>query len=164
MNPNVEEYLAETMRRLEDPGLLLVSKNKSGKNNVMTIGWGLVGPLWGMPMFVIAVRPSRYTHRFIEESQEFTVNVPDQSMCDIVEYCGEVSGREHDKFKECRMKTLKGKIVSVPTIKKCKIHYECRVVHRLEIDPKLVPANVSKSFYPKNNYHTLFFGQILAVY
>jgi flavin reductase (DIM6/NTAB) family NADH-FMN oxidoreductase RutF len=164
MNPSFKKYVAETMEKLEDPGLLLVSTNRRGRNNVMTIGWGLVGFFWRMPIFMVAVRPSRYTHNFIEDSREFTVNVPRKGMDDIAAYCGEVSGRKHDKFAECKLSLLEGKKVRVPVIKKCKIHYECRVVHKLDVVPDLVPSNVRKTFYPRGNYHTVYFGRIVAVY
>jgi flavin reductase (DIM6/NTAB) family NADH-FMN oxidoreductase RutF len=59
---------------------------------------------------------------------------------------------------------LRGKLVKVPVIKECKIHYECRVVTKLEVKPGQVPSDVDKLFYPKNDYHTLYFGKILAAY
>jgi flavin reductase (DIM6/NTAB) family NADH-FMN oxidoreductase RutF len=164
MNLQFEKHAAETMRKLEDPGLLLVSAKKDGKSNVMTVGWGFVGVLWRMPVFIVAVRPSRFTHELIEESGEFTVNVPAQGMDDVVEYCGNVSGREHDKFAKCKLNLVEGKKVHVPVIKECKTHYECLVVHKLEVAPDLVPANVKKTYYSRGDYHTVYFGKILAVY
>jgi flavin reductase (DIM6/NTAB) family NADH-FMN oxidoreductase RutF len=164
MNPSYEKYAKETARRLDDPGCLLVSSKRSGKSNVMTIGWGLVGVFWRKPVFMVAVRPSRYTHEFIEQSGAFTVNVPGDGLDDVVSHCGEVSGRKHDKFAECGLVLVKGKKVKVPVIKQCKIHYECRVVHKLKVKRALVPVRVKKVFYPKGNYHTLYFGKILAVY
>ena len=164
MNLQFRKHVVKTMNRLQDPGLLLVSAKKDGKNNVMTVGWGLVGVFWRMPVFMVAVRPSRFSHEFIEESGEFTVNVPGKGMDDVVEYCGKVSGRKHDKFAECKLSLLKGKKVRVPVIKECKIHYECRVVHKLEVVPGLVPANVKKIFYPRGDHHTIYFGKIVAVY
>jgi 3-methyladenine DNA glycosylase AlkD/flavin reductase (DIM6/NTAB) family NADH-FMN oxidoreductase RutF len=164
MNPRFEKYVAETTSKLENPGLLLVSTNKDGKSNVMTIGWGLIGVFWRMPVFMVAVRPSRYTYDFIKDSGEFTVNVPGEGLDDVVQHCGEVSGREHDKFSECKLNLLKAKKVKVPVIKECKIHYECRVVHQLKVAPSLVPASVKKTLYPRGDYHTLYFGKILAVY
>jgi len=164
MTPQFAKHVVKTMRKMEDPGLLLVSAKKDGKNNVMTVGWGLVGVFWRMPVFMVAVRPSRFSHGFIEESGEFTVNVPGEGMEGVVEYCGKVSGRKHDKFAECKLSLLKGKKVRVPVIKECKVHYECRVVHKLEVVPGLVPANVKKTFYPRGDYHTIYFGKIVAVY
>jgi flavin reductase (DIM6/NTAB) family NADH-FMN oxidoreductase RutF len=164
MNPQFEKHVVETMRRMEDPGLLLVSAKKDGKSNVMTIGWGLVGVFWRMPVFMVAVRPSRFSHELIEDSDEFTVNVPGDGMDKVVAYCGKVSGRDNDKFAECKLSLLKGKKVRVPVIKECKVHYECQVVHKLEVVPGLVPASVKKTFYPHGDHHTVYFGKIVAVY
>jgi flavin reductase (DIM6/NTAB) family NADH-FMN oxidoreductase RutF len=117
-----------------------------------------------MPVFLVAVRHSRFTHEFIEDGGEFTVNVPGEGLDEVVSRCGEVSGRTHDKFKECKLSLMQGKIVRVPVIKECRIHYECRVVYKLEVKPRMVPAGVRKVFYRKDDYHTLYFGKILAVY
>jgi flavin reductase (DIM6/NTAB) family NADH-FMN oxidoreductase RutF len=164
MNTKKGIFTAETLSKLENPGLLLVGTNKARKSNVMTIGWGLIGTFWRTPVFMIAVRPTRYTHEFIEESNEFTVNVPTDDMDRIVEICGTVSGRKTDKIKECKLRLAKAKKVRTPIIKRCKIHYECQVVHRLEVNPKQVPPDVKEEVYPKPDYHTLYFGRILAVY
>ena len=69
-------YLKQTLSRLTDPGLLLVSAAGDGKPNAMTIGWGTVGVIWGKPIFVVLVRPSRYTYSLLEASDSFTVCVP----------------------------------------------------------------------------------------
>jgi flavin reductase (DIM6/NTAB) family NADH-FMN oxidoreductase RutF len=159
-----DEFVADTLARLEDPGCLLVGAKKDGKCNVMTIGWGFVGVFWRMPVFLAAVRHSRFTHEFIEDGGEFTVNVPGEGLDEAVSRCGEVSGRKHDKFKECKLRLTKGRKVKVPVIKQCKIHYECRVVYKLEVKRRAVPARVKKVFYAKDDYHTLYFGKILAVY
>jgi len=173
MNLNFEAYTAETTKRLRDLGLLLVSTSKQGKNNVMTIGWGLIGLFWGKPVFLISVRPSCYTHEIIEETGEFTINVPEENMNDIVEHCGEVSGREHDKFSECKLDLLKSKIVKPPVIEQCKLHYECRVIHKIDVIPSLAPtkflihviiAKFKGVLYLRGSYRSLYFGEILTVY
>jgi flavin reductase (DIM6/NTAB) family NADH-FMN oxidoreductase RutF len=160
MSVKFDEFVVETLAKLEGPGCLLVGAKKDGKCNVMTIGWGFVGVFWRMPVFLVAVRHSRFTHEFIEDNGEFTVNVPGEGLDKAVNYCGEVSGREHDKFEECELSMVKGKNVKVPVIKECKIHYECRVVHKLEVKSRTVPADVRKVFYPKGDYHTLYLGEI----
>ena len=159
-----DEFAVETLQKLEDPGLLLVGAKNNGRRNVMTIGWGFVGVMWRRKIFVVLVRPSRFTHEFVEDGGEFTVNVPGEGMEKAVAYCGEVSGREHNKFKESKLHLVKGKKVKVPVIKECRIHYECRVIHKLRLNPRLVPDKVKKRFYPKKDFHTIYFGEILAAY
>jgi len=95
-----DSYLNETTDRLSE-GLLLASLDPEGKPNAMAIGWGSVGIVWSRPMFVVLVRHSRYTYECIEASGDFTVNVPSPDMVEAVNFCGTVSGRDHDKFAEC---------------------------------------------------------------
>jgi flavin reductase (DIM6/NTAB) family NADH-FMN oxidoreductase RutF len=159
-----EKFAAETLQKFKDPGLLLVGAKKNGETNVMTIGWGFVGVMWRKKIFVVLVRPSRFTHEFLEDNGEFTVNVPSEGMEKILAHCGEVSGRDHNKFKESKLHLLKGKKVKVPVIKECKFHYECRVVHKLKVKPKLVPDKVKETFYSEGNFHTIYFGEILTAY
>jgi len=157
------EYAEDTVSILGRCGCLLVS-GEIEKANVMTIGWGLIGPLWGRPFFMIAVRPSRYTYKFVEEAEDFTVNVPKRGMEEIVDYCGSVSGREHDKFKEKGLTLAPSKKVNSPIISECVIHYECKVSYKADVIPSGLPEDVLKRCYPRGNYHTLYFGEILATY
>ena len=41
--------------------------------NTMTIGWAVNGVIWGKNVFIVYVRPSRYTYKFMEENDYFTV-------------------------------------------------------------------------------------------
>ncbi|GAG03898.1 unnamed protein product, partial [marine sediment metagenome] len=88
-----DHRLSKTLALLANPGLLLASTKRSGASNVMTIGWGSVGIIWGKPLFVVLVRPSRYTYGFIHDSGVFTVNVPTEEMREWVNLCGTRSGR-----------------------------------------------------------------------
>jgi flavin reductase (DIM6/NTAB) family NADH-FMN oxidoreductase RutF len=164
MDSRFEKATKETLKKLKDPGLLLVGSKRDGSMNAMAIGWGFMGVLWQKHVFVVAVRNSRFTHEFIEDTGEFTINVPGEGMDDVVAYAGEVSGREHDKFKESNLTPVNGKSVHVPVIKECKIHYECKVVYKVEIKGSPIPLDVEKAFYTNTDYHTLYFGEIMAIY
>jgi flavin reductase (DIM6/NTAB) family NADH-FMN oxidoreductase RutF len=128
---------------------------------------------WGKPVFTISVRSSSYTRELIEDSGEFTVNVPEEGMDDVVQHCGEVSGREHDKFSECKLSLLKSRFVRAPIIAQCKLHYECRVIQRTDIIPTFVSvkffthlmvAKFKEIFHRSGSYRRLYFGEILAIY
>ena len=68
-------FFPDTMRRMADDGLLLATISASGKPDVMTVGWGMIGSLWGKVVFLVLVRPSRLSYENIEETGVFTVNV-----------------------------------------------------------------------------------------
>lgn len=157
-------YVGETMYMLNNGGLLLVSVGGGGRPNVMTIGWGLIGALWRRPLFMVAVRPSRYTYKLIEEAGDFTVNVPKEGMDEITQYCGFVSGRVHDKFKEKGLTPTPAKRIKSPIISECAIHYECKVIYKVKVDPKPLPEEVLSTCYPTGDYHTIYFGEIVSTY
>ena len=117
-------YLRETLSLLTDPGLLLVTQGRGGRPNAMTIGWGTVGVIWGKPIFIVLVRPSRYSYKLLEEGDSFTVCVPSKSLYDAVDFCGTRSGRDYAKFKECGLEPLPSLHVEVPGIAGSPVVYE----------------------------------------
>ena len=157
------KYLSQVDRVLEKIGLLLVSTNKEGASNVMTIGWGLFGILWEMDFVMVAVRPSRHTFNYIEDTGEFTINVPKLDMADILEYCGTVSGRDEDKFIKMSLDLIKGTSVSAPIIKQCCLHFECKVAYKTRLIQEGIPKEIILDRYPEGDFHTIYFGKILNV-
>ncbi len=158
------DYFAETAKRMREDGLLMVTTNSDGKPNVMTIGWGTVGIIWGKPIFVVLVRPSRFTYSRLEELNEFTVNVPPKALSKAALHCGTVSGRDNDKFKELGLTVVQGKMVKTPIIEECIMHYECRVVHKNDVMPEALEKTIINDFHPQGDYHRIYYGQILATY
>lgn len=152
----------ETIARLNDPGALLVVG--VDKPNVMTIGWATLGIIWGMPIFTIFVRPSRFTHHLLEEHSEFTVNIPTREMAAEVMICGTKSGREMDKFAECKFTLEPGEKVEVPHIVQCPIYYECRTVHKNAVQANTLIHKIRSTYYATGDLHDVYYGEILGVY
>ena len=159
-----DQCLKETMEVMGGKGLLLVSVDRNDKPNVMTIGWGTIGIIWGKPIFAVLVRPSRYTYGLIEETDDFTVNIPPDSLDEIASFCGTVSGRDHDKFAEKNLTAVPGREVKSPVIEQCVLHYECKVVHKNDVIRDLLSSEIDVSCYPSGDYHRIFFGEIVSVY
>lgn len=135
-----------------------------GVINTMTIAWGSVGFMWGKPMFMAMVRPSRYTYQCIEKSGQFTVSIPFKDMSKALGICGSQSGRDTDKLAAANLTTVPGKKISTPVIADCGLHYECKVVYKQEMSADLLATDLQEKWYAAGNYHTLFFGEILATY
>ncbi len=158
------EYFKQTMQRLREDGLLLVTADREGKPNVMTIGWATIGSVWGRPLFIVLVRPSRFTYSRLEENPDFTVNVPPFELAAAVAHCGKVSGREHDKFRETGLTVIAARQVRAPVISECVVHYECRTVHRNDLASSALAQAILDEYYPQNDFHRIYFGEILACY
>jgi flavin reductase (DIM6/NTAB) family NADH-FMN oxidoreductase RutF len=156
------EAAQETFERLRSSGALLVGG--TDKPNVMTIGWGTLGVVWSRPVFIVLVRHSRHTHSFLEEHDEFTVCIPTEEMKDAVMLCGSKSGRDVDKISECGFDMVRGDKVQTPYIAQCPLHYECRVVHRNEVEEARLDGEIRGEYYAGGDYHTVYFGEILGAY
>jgi flavin reductase (DIM6/NTAB) family NADH-FMN oxidoreductase RutF len=131
----------------------------------MTIGWGTVGVVWGKPYFTVLVRGSRHTYGLIEASDNFTVSIPTQGkLKEALATCGTKSGRDLDKFALCNLETIPGNKVASPLIKGCTLHYECVIRYKQALDPTQIETETAKKFYPKEDYHTVYYGEIVGTY
>lgn len=138
---------------------------KAGERvNTMTIGWTTFGVIWNKPVMMVAVRPVRHTFGIIEKSGDFTVTIPAENMNKEIAFCGSKSGRDVDKFKMCNLETMNARTVGSPIIKTAGLHYECKIIYKSAMDPAHLEGNCDSTFYPNKDYHTLYFGEILACY
>jgi flavin reductase (DIM6/NTAB) family NADH-FMN oxidoreductase RutF len=154
--------LDKLFEMLSHGGALLASTREDGSSNVMTIGWATAGIIWGLPVMVVLVRPSRYTYQFIEKSGVFTVNVPTAEMRAYVNMCGTKSGRDVDKLAD--VPASMGQKVNCVTLDECPLVYECRVVHTNDIVPENLVPEITGRAYRQGDFHRLYYGQILGTF
>lgn len=127
--------------------VVLVSCGGTGDSppNLITIAW--TGTVCSDPaMLSISVRPERYSHGLITGAGEFVVNLPSQDQTRITDWCGVVSGRDHDKFAESGLTAAPAEMVGCPIVKECPVNIECRVTRRLPLGS-----------------HDLFLAEVVAV-
>ena len=152
----------DAIKRIKKGAFLTVKTGN--KLNTMTIGWATFGVIWQKPIMMVAVRSSRHTFGIIEAAGDFTVTVPKGNMDKAIALCGSKSGRAMDKFKAAGLETSKGMKVSSPIIKTPGYHYECKIVYKTAMNPAYLDKEYDRSLYPQKDYHTLYFGEIMACY
>jgi flavin reductase (DIM6/NTAB) family NADH-FMN oxidoreductase RutF len=159
------DYMAVAQKAMDQiPKGAFLTVKAGDALNTMTIGWATMGVVWQRPIFMVAVRNSRHTYGIIEKAADFTVSVPSGDMKDAVMFCGTRSGRDHDKLKECGLKTADAINTISPIINTPGIHFECRIVFKTAMDPAYLNREYDKKLYPEKDYHTLYFGEILDCY
>ncbi len=126
--------------------VLATCASREGKPNIITLGM-FMHISRNPPLVTIGVSPRRYSHRLIEETREFVVNLPSRRLVEQVMFCGAVSGREHDKFREAGLTPVPASKVKPPLVKECVSNLECRVV----------------ASYVCGD-HTLFVGEVVAAH
>jgi len=152
----------DAIKRIKKGAFLTV---KAGNAlNTMTIGWAQFGWIWQKPIMMVAVRSSRHTFGIIEAAGDFTVTVPAGDMGKEIALCGSKSGRDMDKFKMGNLETSKGRKVVSPIIKTPGYHFECKIVYKSAMNPAFLDKSYDASLYPQKDYHTLYFGELMACY
>jgi flavin reductase (DIM6/NTAB) family NADH-FMN oxidoreductase RutF len=147
MSGKVDVNSAYVYRLLHPMHTVIVScVGKAGKPNITTLAWAMPTSN-DPPLVAISVSPKRHSHTLIEESQEFTINIPTLEILPATYACGSLTGRSFDKFKKTGLTPIPGKKVKAPAIRECIAHIECVV------DSQNTTGD-----------HTIFVGKILAAY
>ena len=126
--------------------VFVISVDKNSKPNGMVASW-YMRCSHNPPLFAISLKKIGNTHKLIRESKEFVIAVPNKGLEKEVVFFGSKSGKNIDKFKETKIKTVKARYIKSPLIKDAIINFECKL--RKEID---------------SGDHIIFIGEILNSY
>lgn len=135
--------------------------------NTLTIGWGSMGTIWGPPhkgksILTIYVSPARYTHKYLEENDTFTVSFfPEQYRRDLLTL-GTKSGRDCDKLALTNLTPIAvGHGVSY---QEAELTFVCRKLYMHQFERERVPQDVADWIYNGDfPPHTMVIGEIEAV-
>lgn len=108
------------------PSVIVSCGTMDGEKNLLTIAW--TGIIDSDPaMTYISVRPERHSFDMIQKTGDFVINLVNKNLVDACDYCGIVSGREHDKFKETNLTPIKSTLVQSPSIYESPVNIECKI-------------------------------------
>ncbi|MEW5961091.1 MAG: flavin reductase family protein, partial [Chloroflexota bacterium] len=57
-----------------------------------------------------------------------------------------------------------GRKVASPILNMPGLHYECKIVYKSAMNPTYLDKEYKQAIYPKEDYHTLYFGEIVDCY
>lgn len=153
LNENAIKLIAEDW--------MLISAGKIDNYNNMTASWGGLGNLWNKPVAFIFVRPPRYTYKFIEQNEYFTICFFEEKYRSILQLAGSKSGREINKMKDLGITVIESKNKSV-FYAEAKIVIECKKIYFQDINPdNFLSGNIIKH-YPKRDFHRMYVGEIIS--
>ena len=136
-------WKGSTLLNPEPP--VLVSCGSPEKPNLITVGW--CGTICTQPPMVsVSVRPERYSHHLIQESGEFVINLPTESLTRAVDWCGVKSGRDVDKFAAMHLSALPAAQVGTVLLEQSPVNLECKVTQCIPLGS-----------------HDLFLAEVVAV-
>ena len=138
---------------------MLITAGTAEHCNTMTASWGGLGVLWGAPMATAYIRPQRYTKRFVDENEYFTLCFFDEKYRPQLNLCGTKSGRDVDKVKECGFTVAAG-AGNAPYFEQAGLVLVCRKRMAVDMDPALMPEDVKDKWY-KGDWHIMYWGEIV---
>ena len=124
--------------------LIGVQDGSNSRLNLFAVSW-IIPCSHKPPLAVFSCNPKNYSHGLINETKEFTVNIPNVSLIDKLHFCGTTSGRNLYKIEKLALTPVESQLLITPIIKECIAHLECKVVQ------SLIAGD-----------HTLYIAEILA--
>ena len=128
--------------------------------NAMTISWGSLGFIWQRPVGTVLVRPPRYTHKFMDEFERFSVSFYDEKYRKALNIMGTQSGRDTDKVALSGLTPVF--VDGIPTFKEAYLTVIVRKIYRGQMESAgfLVPP-IDEEFYPEKDYHTVYHAELV---
>ncbi|MEX0845374.1 MAG: flavin reductase family protein [Balneolaceae bacterium] len=131
---------------------VLVGTYYDGKPNFITISCAGITSA-EPPTIYIAINHIRYSLKAIQEHKTFSVNVPSASLVKETDYCGQVSGADHDKAKECDFEIFNGTLKNAPLIGQCPINFECEVIQQISVgEQTVIIGKILESYLSEDCY------------
>ena len=148
---------------------ILSAGNKESHNSCV-IGWGLLGVAWSKPLFIVYVKPDRYTYQFMEKTEFFTVNFIKKSLYKKFRPYGNQSGRDINK-EEVSGAQIQFMENGGITFREAEEVYVCKVMARTYFEEKNLSPEIidfyekaSPLFKQTKEPHGVYIGEIIGHY
>lgn len=158
-----QEIEVNSVKMFADDWMIL-SAGKESNMNMMTIAWGGLGELWSKPVVTVYVSTSRYTYKYMEENEYFTVTAFPEEYRDKLQYLGTVSGRNEDKVKGSGL-NVEFTELGNPIYKESNLAIECKKIYSHQFDKNQIPLE-QRQWYDesKTGVHVMYVGEIVHVW
>ena len=142
---------------------LLTAGKSAADYNTMTISWGGMGTLWGLPVATVYVKPCRYTHDFMEKYTHFTVSFFPEEYRGDLNLLGSRSGRDGDKVALTSLTPKVDEEDGFVSFEQAKAVLCCHRIYRQDMDLAAVPAAAAARHYQSDAPHTIYIGEVKKV-
>ena len=128
------KYPKEKSHRLLSPRLLTLITTKNSRDGVNAAPVDFCSPAsFNPPIVMIALQPKIKTHKNIEETGEFVINILPREYIDQVLRCAARYPEGVNKLKVVGLSQYSSVFVKPPRIKEAKIWLECKLVEERRI-------------------------------
>lgn len=140
---------------------MLITAGTEEAYNTMTASWGGLGVLWNKNVATVYIRPQRYTRKFVEEQEYFTLCFFGDKYREELALCGTKSGRDMDKGKACGF-TVAEAACGAPYFEQARLVLVCRKLYADTLKPEcFLDSTCERVCYPEHDYHDIFVAEIV---
>lgn len=145
---------------------ILVTAGTVDHCNTLLVTWGSFGVMWRRKIASIYIRDSRYTKKFLDEEEYFTLSCLPPEDKPKMSYMGSHSGRDENKYEKAGLHPID--LDGAAGIEEANLVFVCRKVYgeRMEREKYTNPAVFDEWDKGKNegNIHNMYIGEIVKVY
>lgn len=153
------QELKNAIQLISDDWMLLAAGDSTDFNE-MTISWGAMGKLWGKDIMTVFVDTTRYTYKYMQANDFFTVCGFPEKYHDDLQYLGTHSGRDGDKLANTSLHatfTENG----TPSFSEACVVIECRKIYDHNFDPMAMIGSAKGFYDERGSVHAVFIGEIV---
>ena len=145
---------------------LLITAGNEEKCNTMTASWGAMGVMWGKNVAIAVIRPQRYTKKFVDEQESFTLSFYPDDKKPALSYCGSHSGKDMAKGEKAAAAGLTPLYVDgTVAYEEADMILVCKKLYEAPVDPKgFADESLIAKWYPDSDFHEAYVAEITAVY
>lgn len=158
-----QEFESLPFKQLDKEWALLTA-GVEGDLNTMTVSWGAMGTIWRKPAITAYVRPQRYTKKFVDREDTFTLCFFDEEYREKLAYLGKASGRDEDKIAKSGLTACFCQGENAPIFKEAKLAFVCKKMFAQDFLPEnFVDESIIDSCYPDKDFHTMYIASVEKV-
>lgn len=128
------KYPLEKAHRLLSPRLLVVITTKNSKDGANATPVDFCSPVsFNPPIVMVSLNPQIRTHKNIQETGEFVINILSREYVDQMLRCAAKYPEGVNKLQLVGLKQYSSEIVNPPRIKEAKIWFECKLLEEKRV-------------------------------
>lgn len=157
------EQIPGNIFRLLSQDWMLITAGNADRFNTMTASWGGLGHLYNKPVAFCFINPARYTYRFMEKEETYTLSFYTEAYRDALKYCGSHSGKDTDKIKGSGLTPIITPNGS-PAFSEAWLIIECRKLVSQSFIPEALHDEALRDQWTGKSMHKMYIGEILNVW
>lgn len=142
---------------------MLITAGDFENHNSMTASWGGFGVLWHKPVVSLYVRPQRYTKKFLDKEDLFTISFYEDRFKNELSFFGTNSGKDVNKDEKTNFKPKN--FFNATSYEQASLVFVCKKLYCNQLNPDgILNPEIKTNFYKQKDYSFLYVGEILKAF